>query len=746
VSAKLSISLRASKDNKCKRIKFDWNQLKNNSKLQSQFNIEVQNRYEILDNINPDNDIQTKYDNFVRSIQDTTANLVGKSTRKNRKNWVSTDTINLFEQRNKAKAKFKQKPSTENKNYWHTLNEQLDTSYKNDQIKFLEDKLEQLKHAAVSNQLRTTWSLVDEISGKRRYNNASKIKRTDGTKINSTNELMKEWKTYFEDLLNVKSNTSQDTQAIPSAPEDLPINQGLITVEEVEQAVKQLKNGKSPGLDYAITPEVLKYGGKWVINQLCNICNEIYENQQTPKQFNTNIIIPIPKKGDKTLTTNYRGISLMSVAAKTYNRILLNRIREPLDSILRVNQAGFRKGRSCIDQIHVIRRILESAIDKQLPIVITFVDFKKAFDSINRKTMFNILRHYGVPVKIVNAIGAIYHNSRSVVLVDGNVSEEFDVTTGVLQGDTLAPFLFIIVIDYVMKNAQADHTNEKGEHGFITNTRQSSRYPATTIHDLDFADDIALLENTLDRAQMQLITTAKRANEVGLQVNIKKTQALTNQNTNNRSIQLNGQDIEWVDNFKYLGSMMLSSTTDIKVRKGQAWKAFWKMKNIWKSTTIPIHLKINIFKASCLSILLYGCESWIITNKLETTLNSFATSCYRIMLHIKRLDKISNNTIYEKAKQEPLVQAVQRRQLRFIGHCLRRNPNEFINTYALYTPKSGHGKRKRGRPRLNYPDYVARLINNDEPPTIDEIRKTAADRKGWHKIVVACKPQLFAVE
>jgi hypothetical protein len=135
-----------------------------------------------------------------------------------------------------------------------------------------------------------------------------------------------------------------------------------------------------------------------------------------------------------------------------------------------------------------------------------------------------------------------------------------------------------------MKNAQLDHTNEKGEYDFITNNRQSSRQPATTIHDLDFADDIALLESSFERAQMQLIQTTKQAHEVGLQINTKKTQALTNQNTNNRAIQINGQDIEWVDNFKYLGSMMLSSATDIKVRKGQEWKAFWKMKNIWKST------------------------------------------------------------------------------------------------------------------------------------------------------------------
>ncbi len=115
--------------------------------------------------------------------------------------------------------------------------------------------------------------------------------------------------------------------------------------------------------------------------------------------------------------------------------------------------------------------------------------------------------------------------------MDGHISEEFDVTTGVLQGDTLAPFLFIIVIDYVMKNAESNHINEKGEHGFITNLRQSNRRPATTIHDLDFADDIALLESNFDRAQMHLITTTKWADKVGLQVNIKKTQILINQNT-----------------------------------------------------------------------------------------------------------------------------------------------------------------------------------------------------------------------
>ncbi len=104
--------------------------------------------------------------------------------------------------------------------------------------------------------------------------------------------------------------------------------------------------------------------------------------------------------------------------------------------------------------------------------------------------------------------------------------------------------------------------------------------------------------------------------------------------------------------------MMLLSTTHIKVRKELVWEAFWKMKNIWKPTTISMKLKINIFRASCISILLYGSESWIVTKALDKSLNSFATSCSRIMLNIKRMDKISNNPIYEKVKQEPLVQTI----------------------------------------------------------------------------------------
>ena len=144
--------------------------------------------------------------------------------------------------------------------------------------------------------------------------------------------------------------------------------------------------------------------------------------------------------------------------------------------------------------------------------------------------------------------------------------------------------------------------------------------------------------------------------------------------------------------------------------------------------------------------LLLFCESWIITEKLKQSLNSFATNCYRVMLNIKRLDRISNAEIYKRIGIDELVLQIQRRQLRFVGHSLRRPENELINKYVLYQPIQRHGKRKPGKSKTLYPEYIGKLINSEVPPTADEMRKAARDRKEWSKLVDACKPKIFAAD
>ena len=175
----------------------------------------------------------------------------------------------------------------------------------------------------------------------------------------SPEALLDEWREYFNTLLNNKSDRASKAQRPPPAPDLSEIKTSVISRAEVVEAIKSLKKGKAPGPDYAMTAEALKDGGNFIVDQVHVICRQVFKDCHAPTQWTSSLIIPLPKKGNLQLMTNYRGISLMSIAAKVYNKVLLNRIRRPIDKKLRNNQAGFRSGRSCIQQIHILRRIMD---------------------------------------------------------------------------------------------------------------------------------------------------------------------------------------------------------------------------------------------------------------------------------------------------------------------------------------------------------------------------------------------------
>ena len=124
---------------------------------------------------------------------------------------------------------------------------------------------------------------------------------------------------------------------------------------------------------------------------------------------------------------------------------------------------------------------------------ICFVDFKKAFDSISREKMFEILKLYGLPGKIVSAIKALYVSTKAKVISTDGDTDTFDILAGVLQGDTLAPLLFIIVLDYVLR-ISVDLSNDKG---IKIKAPLRTRGKGLCLTDLDFADDLALVAETL---------------------------------------------------------------------------------------------------------------------------------------------------------------------------------------------------------------------------------------------------------
>ena len=134
-----------------------------------------------------------------------------------------------------------------------------------------------------------------------------------------------------------------------------------------------------------------------------------------------------------------------------------------------------------------------------------------------------ILRSYGVSVEIVDAVNMIYTNTTAQVLSPDGDAEFFDILARVLQGDTLVSYLFVIALDYVMRQAVGNESNL----GFTFDRSRSRWHPAKVICDIDFADDIALLSNTLEQAQLLLSRVESSAKKIGLHINNSKTEYIS---------------------------------------------------------------------------------------------------------------------------------------------------------------------------------------------------------------------------
>ena len=257
-------------------------------------------------------------------------------------------------------------------------------------------------------------------------------------------------------------------------------------------------------------------------------------------------ILPFPKKGDLRLAKNYWGITLTSIAAKIYNALLWNRIEPKINNILKKNQNGFRRNRSTTSQILTI---LEGVPAKILQATLLFVDFTKAFDFIQRGKIEQILLAYGRPKETVAAITILYRNTKLKVRSPDGDTEYFDIVAGVLKMDTLAPWIYIICLDYVLRRS----IDKIRENSFELTKKRSRRYHAKTITDTDCSDDIAILVNTPNQAETLLHSLERVAAGTSLHVNAHKTEYMCYNQTGDIST-LDRTFLKLVDKFPSLGS------------------------------------------------------------------------------------------------------------------------------------------------------------------------------------------------
>ena len=391
---------------------------------------------------------------------------------------------------------------------------------------------------------------------------AHQIRSKDGLLLTTDKEINDRWVEHFSDLLNIE--TDADFEVLNEI-EQMPIEESLdepFNEDELDKAIKNMNPGKSPGPD-GILPETIMYGGRTLKNYLLTFFNLFWITELIPSDLvNPNIAI-LFKKGDRSQCGNYRGISLLSVVGKLLADMILQRLSTLAQKVYPESQQGYRTGRGTIDGIFTVRQLMEKSREQHRNLYIAFIDFTKAFDTVNRQLLFSILEKIGCPPKLINLIKLLYTNVKARLIVDGELSKFFDYNSGVKQGCKLAPTLFgiyaAVLLLIAFKDIKHRHSilirfRTNGKFFDLKRLKAKSKVMREFIPEAQYADDIAVMSDSSSGLQELLDAYNAASKRFGLRISAGKTEVLCM-----------GPEIVFfvdetplnnVDRFKYLGSFV----------------------------------------------------------------------------------------------------------------------------------------------------------------------------------------------
>ena len=726
VTATIKLSLRAN-INQPKVIKYDWEKLKSDPPTTADFQLQLQNRFHALMTLENQESEELElhnqhvYTNMIGAINDTAERILPKRKKSslNAQILSNPEYIAAVKARDAAlKMSHIRKTRAATKDLREaTLKvREVETGIQEAFVNNAIDKIDQLflpkpanntGYAAwqtKSNSSGIAWKLINNLTNRK----PKSMSPLPGYKNKA--DRAKAWTDHYSKLLyNPADNIRMG--GITVADPELSISTSPFSADELVTALKQTND--TYGHDGI--PSLL-YKCVDLNNILLPLFNNMLATGKAPEELLVTAILPIPKGVKKFCPENSRGISILPVATKIYNRLLLNRIRSHIEPRLRYNQNGFRPGRGTREHILALRRIIEEAINFQLPCVISFIDFSKAFDCIFRSHLPGILASYGFPTTIIKAIMSLYMNTKAKVMTPEGTTLEFLTNLGILQGDVLAPLIFIIVLDFILRLA--------------IGPRDGFKVGTSRIADFDFADDIATVTDSITENSRLCQSISDIAARYGLLINIDKTKYMFYNiprpvNSDER-IFVNGKPLEEVNDFKYLGSYIASTSRDIYVRKGLAWKALQSLDAFWKSD-MSRKIKTKIFRTAVEPVLLYGAETWTLKKADSRALDGVYTRMLRRVFNISWKSHTPNSVLYGNIP--PVTDTIKSRRLRFAGHVhrLQDQPAQQL----LFWQPSYNGHRYQGRPHKTFPD----VLQEDTGLDPVQLRVLMSDRDKWREAV-----------
>jgi hypothetical protein len=563
--------------------------------------------------------------------------------------------------------------------------------------------------------------------------------------------ILARWAEHSRELLNRQNPHNPNVfKHLPSMPvahelDDPP------RLHEVRAAILSLKDGKAAGPD-CIPAELLKHGGEELQLRLLDLICECWEREEVPQAWkDSNLVYIYKRKGEKSVCGNSRGISLLATAGKVLARCMLSRLLALIvDDVIPESQCGFRRERGTTDMIFVMRQIQEKCREQHRDLYVAFIDLTKAFDTVNRNVLWTALQKAGCPGKFVAVTRALHEGMRSAVCCAGERSVEFEVNVGVRQGCVLAPVLFNIFLAMVMKLIYrridppaigvAVRHRQDGNLFNLRRLKAATKTNISVITDLQYADDAALVSHTPEGLQRCLDAVSATYSEAGLVVNTVKTEVLqqpSNPGTPSAEFRTMNTTLTNTHDFRYLGSVVtdrVDLSREIHRRIALASASFGRLSTrVFYNHDLRLTTKMAVFRAVCVSILLYGCESWTLYRAQVRKLESFYTSCLQKILGLRWWHRIPHSDIRRRLQAPPLESLLLSRQLRWLGHVVRM-PHERLPRQVAYG-ELAVGRRSVGGQKRRYKDHIKAGLKacNIPPESLETLASNRDVYREHHK-------------
>lgn len=619
-------------------------------------------------NVNTSNNIDEEWNNIKTAIIQIASECLGK-----RKKTKHKRGLRIWNEELQQSIKNKQKA------YLRYIQSRKDEDWNN--YKTARNATNILRRQAHQESWDTFISRVeDDIHGRQTF--AYKIikhlnkteKDTAGINVIQENQWIEHYKNLWtnkDEIYDEEENEKEKQEVDP------------LTLEELQGVLRKAKNRKATGSD-GVNTELLKYGGTLLHLRLLHLYNECWQRNKIPKEWKVALVISLFKKGDRNNCENYRGISLLNTSYKLYTKMINERLKTITEEIILEEQNGFRKGRSCNDNVFTIKQIIEKRREFNQETHLAFVDFEKAFDRVNRNKLWEIMTRKGYPLHLIESIKCLYKNSR-VMIKEQIVSEPFQTNQGLKQGCSLSPTLFNIYIDDITKEWK-----KVVKPGLKISKK-------THINALLFADDLAIIQETEDDLQRSLHQLNNLCKTYNMKISYNKTKVMAFKGTYpvRTKIIIDNRPIEQVSHFNYLGcDVSYNYDNDItnKLHKYQyiCGTIYRSLRNKVRPETI-----LKFYKTMAAPVLLYGCESWTMRKKDTSRIQTTEMKFLRRIKGCTLRDRIRNIDIREELDIYSINDKIKRNKEEWKSHIDRMNENRYPKQIRGYKPK---GRRPPGRP------------------------------------------------